>query len=128
MNNHDPYYDENHHALKNKLNIIDRSKLDKVEAALAMVAIIEIRKNPFEITSVFDILKIHKMLFGELYEWAGTIRTITMYKREPILGGASVDYTPSQYIEPELEELDKEFRNIDWKYQGQCHRSWQILA
>lgn len=31
-------------------------------------------------------------IFGDLYEWAGQIRTINIYKGEAVLGGVSLTY------------------------------------
>ena len=38
-----------------------------------------------------------------------------MYKREPILNGYSVDYTPSDYIKKEMNDLEKRFLSINWE-------------
>lgn len=37
-----------------------------------------------------------------------------MYKREPILNGYSVDYTPSDYIIKEMLDLENRFLSIKW--------------
>lgn len=76
--------------------------------------IIALRKQGLVIKSVFDVKKIHKFLFEPIFEWSGEYRKITMYKREPILNGYSVDYTPHDYIEKEMDDLEKKFLQISW--------------
>lgn len=39
------------------------------------------------------LMAIHKKLFQDIYEHAGQFRTVNIYKKEPILGGRSVNYT-----------------------------------
>lgn len=111
----DPYIDQITGILKNKLDIKDESKLDSVENTFVMLNIEFLVKNPIKITSVFDIKKIHKQLFSDLYEWAGENRTINIYKREQILGGLSVSYSDYKFIDTDLKHLDIEFKSIDWE-------------
>lgn len=109
----DPYIDNNG-VLFNKFNAPTNQTLDEIEQAIIPGRVIVLKKQGFKITSVFDILKIHKILFDPIFDWAGEYRTITMYKSEPILEGASVDYTPADYIQTEMTELDNKFRSIEW--------------
>lgn len=115
MSKLDPYLYDDVDVLINKLNIKDASTLDRFEEAIVPGRALILRKQPFTIFSVFDIRQIHEYLFDQIFSWAGEFRTITMYKREKILENASVDYTPADYIESEMNELDKEFLKIDWK-------------
>lgn len=64
---------------------------------------------------MFDICKIHKLLFGDLYDWAGDYRTINIYKEEPVLSGLSVKYSEYKNIEKDLKTLDNKFKIIEWK-------------
>ena len=111
----DPYLYPDVDVLINKDNIKDQKKLDKLEEDIIPLKMIAIRKEGLVISSVFDIKKIHKFLFSSIFDWAGEFRKITMYKREPILNGYSVDYTPWDYIEKEMDDLEKKFVAIDWK-------------
>lgn len=111
----DPYLYPDVDVLVNKDNIKDQKKLDKLEEDIVPLKMISLRKEGLEIRSVFDIQKIHKHLFSSIFDWAGEFRTITMYKREPILKGYSVDYTPHDYIKREMMDLDNKFKQIDWK-------------
>ena len=111
----DPYLYPDIDVLKNKQNIKDQKELDKLEEDIVPLRMIKLRMEGLVIESVFDIQKIHNHLFSPLFDWAGEFRTITMYKREPILDGASVDYTPAPYIQEEMNAIDQKFKAIDWK-------------
>ena len=110
----DPYLYDDVDVLINKLGIKDGKILDQLERDIVTYKIAVLRQAPFKIESVFDICKIHEFLFGAIFEWAGKFRKISMYKREPILKGSSVDYTPHDYIVLEIGQLDLKFKSIDW--------------
>ena len=111
----DPYLYPDIDVLKNKKGIKEQKQLDKLEEDIVPLRMIALRKEGISITSVFDIQKIHKFLFSSIFEWAGEFRKITMYKKEPILNGYSVDYTPSDYIEKEMNDLENKFITINWE-------------
>ena len=111
----DIYVYENTDVLINKLNIKNLKELDDVEGILVTTNLISLLNNPFIIKSVLDIKKIHKMLFTDLYDWAGEIRKINMYKSEPVLNGLSVNYSDFNNIDSDLNRLDQYFKSIDWK-------------
>ena len=110
----DPYLYPDVDVLKNKDNIKDPLLLDKLEENVVPVKMMALRIDGLAIKSVFDICKIHKFLFSTIFDWAGEFRTITMYKREPILNGSSVDYTPAEYIKKEMRDLEIKFQSIKW--------------
>lgn len=111
----DPYLYLDVDVLINKKNIKDQNQLDKLEEDIIPLRMIALRKQGLIITSVFDIQKIHSFLFSSIFDWAGEFRKITMYKKEPILNGYSVDYTPSDYIKKEMNDLEKRFLSINWE-------------
>lgn len=110
----DPYVYEGTKILKNKLNIHNESKLDKAETDFATIAIKMLKNSDFQIDSIFDCLTIHEKLFGRVYDWAGQLRKIDMFKGEPLLGGKSIDYVYSSYLVQALNELDDEFEQVDF--------------
>ena len=114
MNDRDPYLYPDVDVLVNKMGIKDQKRLDELEQDVVPLRIMMLRKKGLTISSVFDIQKIHKSLFESIFDWAGSFRKITMYKREPILNGYSVDYTPWDYIEPEMDDLERKFKAIKW--------------
>ena len=110
----DPYLYLDVDVLKNKDNVKSQDKLDLLESNVVPARIKGLMRQGMTISSVFDIQKIHKFLFGTIFDWAGEFRTITIYKKEPILDGASVDYTPSDYIKKEMNDLEEKFIQINW--------------
>ncbi len=72
-------------------------------------------RNLILIKSLKDIFAIHKILFSDLYEWAGNKRNINIYKEEPILARLSVNYSDYNSINTDLNKLDKEFIKMNWK-------------
>lgn len=110
----DIYVYQDSNVLINKLNIRNSKDLDDAENNLVSLNIANLLNNPIEIKSVFDIKKIHKMLFSDLYEWAGENRRMNMYKQEPVLNGLSVSYSDYHEIDKNLTNLDKDFANVRW--------------
>lgn len=110
----DPYVYEGTNVLINKLNIKDEKKLDEKETAYALFAIDVLNASDFEIKSISDCLELHKQLFGDLYSWAGQLRTIDIFKGEQLLGGKSIDYVFASYLKQALIDLQKEFEVVNW--------------
>lgn len=80
-NAHDPYVDQKSGVLKNRLGIADDAILQRVEASLTFLRSYEVARTPVQ--GVFDLAHlqaIHKRLFGDLYDWAGQIRTVDISK------------------------------------------------
>lgn len=68
-------------VLKNKLNIQDFNKLQKVEYAISQNAEDDLYIKPATGELNFSLLKqIHRGLFGDLYDWAGQIRQVEIRK------------------------------------------------
>lgn len=77
----DPYLDKTSGVLRNRLGITDQAELDRVEATLALVRSLELVKQPVE--GQYDLAhlqEIHGRLFGDVYDWAGRIRTVDISK------------------------------------------------
>ena len=110
----DPYVYEGTNVLINKLDLKDEKLLDQIETAYAMFAIDGLKSSNFRFGGIFDCLEIHRQLFSDLYDWAGKLRTIDIFKSEPILKGKSVDYVFASYLKQALNELQKEFEKTDW--------------
>ena len=110
----DPYVYEDTNILINKFNIKDNRELDQVETELVIFAIDELKTSNFSFESIFDCLSIHKKLFEEIYEWAGQLRTIDIFKGEPLLRGKSIDYVFAFYLKEALNDLQKEFEQVVW--------------
>lgn len=114
----DIYVYEGTQVLINKLGIKDSAELDKAELDISLLRTSFLYANPIKLTSVFDIKKIHKYLFEQIYEWAGENRKINIAKEEPLLNGLSVEYSYHRNIDSDLANLDKEFKSVNRKSLG----------
>jgi fido (protein-threonine AMPylation protein) len=77
----DPYLDPATGVLKNRFDIADRATLEQAEADLVAVRSYELSQAP--LSGGFDLAHpqaIHRYLFGDVYEWAGQLRTIDIGK------------------------------------------------
>lgn len=110
----DVYVYPDTYVLINKLNIKTPKELDDAENALVTLNITNLLNNPFKIQTVFDIKKIHRQLFSDLYDWAGENRKMNMCKEEPVLNGLSVEYCDYRQIDNALAKLDQDFKNVKW--------------
>ena len=110
----DPYLFENIKTIKNIANIKDQKKLDDYETTMVNLGIIKLLKENYSIVKVKDICIIHKVLFENVYEWAGKYRIINIYKDEPVLNGLSVEYSNYKNIDKELEKIQSKIDSINW--------------
>jgi cell filamentation protein len=79
----DVYCYENSSVLKNKLGLQNQEELDAFEADITALRIIALDNNPVD--GEFDLehlKKIHFEVFQDIYEWAGKIRTVDIWKNE----------------------------------------------
>jgi cell filamentation protein len=77
----DPYLDPATGVLKNRLDIADDATLEQTEADLVAIRSYELSQTPLK--GRFDLAHlqaIHRYLFGDVYEWAGQLRTIDIGK------------------------------------------------
>ena len=89
----------------------DVQEADKVSAR--MIAVIN---SPTFNFSVAYYLGLHRQMFDGVFKFAGEIRSVELTKREWVLNGDSVQYTPSCMIKDTLEyEFDRERK---FKYKG----------
>ena len=87
MPKYDVYLYEDCKVLKNKLNIKDEETLDLAEAELSRANMIILYNSGFSDFSANGICKIHRILFEDVYDWAGKFRVINIQKKEKILAG-----------------------------------------
>ena len=110
----DFYVYEGTNVLKNKRGIRNNEDLDQFENAMTSLAIININRS-FKFHDLNDIYEIHKMLFENVYDWAGEIRKINIYKEEPVLAGLSVPYEDYNKIKRSITNLNQKFLNTKWE-------------
>jgi cell filamentation protein len=80
-----PYADPETGTPRNKLGLVDRAALAKVEYQATHIRIAQLREKPIE--GNFDLphlREIHRHIFQDIYEWAGKERTINFSKGDPI--------------------------------------------
>lgn len=84
-------------VLINKLDIRDQQELDALEKQITLLRGIQAEQETEFVNVDFEFYKtLHRTLFGDLYDWAGTLRTINISKK----GTVFCDHT-------ELERLGK---------------------
>jgi cell filamentation protein len=77
----DPYLDPATGVLKNRLDIADQTMLEQAEADIVAARSYELSRSPLKGRfNLAHLQAIHKHLFGDLYEWAGEVRTIDIGK------------------------------------------------
>jgi cell filamentation protein len=77
----DPYLDEEHGVLRNRLGITSPEKLAAAEADITHFRIAQLHRHP--LPGRYDLAHlqaIHKWIFGDIYDWAGAIRTVSIGK------------------------------------------------
>lgn len=91
-------------VLENKLNITDSSELARMEEKISKTKAVELFESGIldsMVAGTFDSLaKIHKYLFGEIYDFAGEIRTVNIAK-------GNFRFAPVMYLKPALEHIEK---------------------
>ena len=110
----DPYVYESSNVLINIPGIKEQKKLDDYESTMANLGIVKLLKEHSNISKVNDIFLIHKIVFENVYEWAGQSRTINIYKDEPVLNGLSVEYSNYKNIKNDLDKIQIELDSINW--------------
>ena len=69
-------------VLINKLDIRDQEKLNEAELFIVSVKSLQFEMEPFPEDLDFAYYKrLHQFLFGELYDWAGSVRSIDISKQ-----------------------------------------------
>lgn len=111
----DPYLIPDTDVLQNKLGIADKDLLEKAEADITYLKLLDIdawfENKPLNYET---FLEVHKYIFGDLYEWAGRIRTIDIYKEEAVLGGVSLTYGEISSIQLQIETIIDDLNQVEW--------------
>ena len=69
-------------VLINKMDIHDQSELDAVEKQITLLRGIQAEKETEFVNVDFSFYcSLHRFLFGDLYDWAGALRTINISKK-----------------------------------------------
>jgi cell filamentation protein len=102
----DPYSDPVAGVLYNKLGLGTAAELEAAEREITHAALILLDESP--VSPGYDLphlREIHKRIFGDIYEWAGQIRTVAIAK-------GAVFCLP-QYIDSSAAVIFRELRDED---------------
>lgn len=110
----DSYLYDDVPVLRNKLDIKDEKTLDLVEAEQSRANMMLLYERGFSDFTPGGLCEIHRVLFEDVYEWAGKYRSINIEKRERLLAGRSVWYSNDENIPCDLERAFREIRSKDW--------------
>jgi len=91
-------------VLKNKLGIMDAEKLQIAEREITSLRIARAKIQPIQ--GKFDLhhlQKIHRYIFGDIYEWAGELRWVNIAKGN--------FFCAAPFIEAQAEKLFEKLRN-----------------
>ncbi|MBN3491108.1 Fic family protein [Acholeplasma equirhinis] len=114
-NSQDPYLYPGTNVHMNVAGIQDKAKLKEYTAKQFAVSMIRLQKEPLELKSCKDLLLLHRILFRNVFEWAGKIRTINVTQSEFILGENTVVYADYPQVMKELEQVDDQYMKLDWQ-------------
>ena len=103
-------------VLRNKLHIREQDLLDDAEADYVVFRLKDLALNPLEGDyHTPHLLKMHEYIFQDIFEWAGEVRTISIYKEEDVLGRLSVEYSDPFDIVNDLHHVLSDMRKKEWK-------------
>ena len=91
-------------VLENKLGITDSAELARTEERISKAKALELFEkgllDVFEIGTFQGLAKIHEYLFGEIYDFAGQVRTVNIAK-------GNFRFAPVLYLQAALEHIGK---------------------
>lgn len=89
--------------LQNKLGLTNEAELARAEEKLSKTRALEFYDtgllDTFEVGTFKGLAAIHKYLFGDVYEFAGQMRTVNIAK-------GNFRFAPVMYLRPALESID----------------------
>ena len=91
-------------ALENKLGITDSAELARAEERISKEKALELFEkgllDVFEVGTFRGLAKIHEYLFGEIYDFAGQVRTVNIAK-------GNFRFAPALYLGEALKQIEK---------------------
>lgn len=99
----DPYTDPVAGVLRNKLGLDTAAALEAAEREITHAAMILLRESPVRATyDLPHLCAIHRRIFGDIYDWAGQVRTVAIAK-------GSMFCLP-QFIEQAMAQISAQLR------------------
>jgi len=108
----DPYLYDDVDVLRNLGNIRDADELRRAEGDVTRHTMAMVYAHRFNKFNTEALREIHRIIFDNLFEWAGEFRAISVIKHEEVLGGDTVRYTHPNQIRKELDEASKEISKL----------------
>ena len=91
-------------TLENKLRITDFTELARSEERISKAKALELFEtgllDSFEVGTFAGLQKIHAYLFGEIYDFAGKLRTVNIAK-------GNFRFAPVMYLEAAIQNIDR---------------------
>lgn len=91
-------------ALENKLHITDSAELARMEEKISKKKAVELFENGYldnyEVGTFQMLAAIHRYLFGDIYEFAGKVRTVNVAK-------GNFRFAPVMYLQAAIENIEK---------------------
>lgn len=109
----DNLVDENG-VLINNLGITNNEELRQAEADICLAKIITADSILPCKYNIELLQRLHKHIFGDIYPWAGELRTIPVYKTERVIPGLSLEYSQPKNIKNEANDVLEVLDNVDW--------------
>lgn len=112
----DPYLYPNSETLKNLFNETNEAKFSTIEADYTSLRIKELLDNP--IVGEYDIkhlFEMHRYIFQDVFDWAGTPRRINIEKAEEVLAGLSIEYADVFDIVNQAENALSKMNSTRWR-------------
>ena len=131
----DPYLYDDVQVLRNLGDIRDADELRRAEGDITRHTMAMVYVHRFSKFNQETLCEIHRIIFDNLFEWAGDYRTISVIKHEEVLGGDTVRYTHPKNIKKELGEAANEITKLRkrdakhellWRLVRITARIWQI--
>ena len=110
----DPYVLEDG-TLKNLLGITDYKELQQAETDIGYVKLINADRKIHQECNPELLRRVHKHIFGDIFDWAGEYRTVPLYKTEVVIPGLSLEYARPEDIEHKLENTMNEMNEFNWE-------------
>jgi cell filamentation protein len=104
----DPYSWPGSDCLRNKFGITDAGKLQVLEARIVSARDVELSVNslPGEY-NLEHLMQFHRAFFGDIYEWAGELRTVNIHK-------AGSMFAAHQFLGDEMTSLLRRLAQDNW--------------
>jgi cell filamentation protein len=108
----DPYLYDDVDILRNLGNIRDSDELRRAEGDVTKHTMAMVYAHRFNKFNTETLREIHRIIFDNLFDWAGEFRTIPVIKHEEVLGGDTVRYAHPDQIKKELIDASKEISKL----------------